>query len=78
VRSGPYRWIRHPIYTAIVALALGTAIVSGRWLSLVGVAVFAFAYVRKLRIEEQLLGEEFGAEWQEYRRSSWALVPGLF
>jgi protein-S-isoprenylcysteine O-methyltransferase Ste14 len=78
VRTGPYRWIRHPIYTAIVALALGTALVSGRVLSLVGVAVFTFAYVRKLWIEERLLGDEFGTQWHEYRRRSWALVPGLF
>jgi len=78
VRSGPYRWIRHPIYTAILALALGTALVSGRVLSLLGVTAFAVAYLRKLRLEERMLGEEFGTEWHEYRRRSWALVPGVF
>jgi protein-S-isoprenylcysteine O-methyltransferase Ste14 len=78
VRSGAYRFIRHPIYTAIVMVALGTAVVSGRVLSLIGVAVFAFAYVRKLQIEERMLGEEFGAEWQDYRAHSWALVPLVF
>jgi protein-S-isoprenylcysteine O-methyltransferase Ste14 len=78
VRSGPYRWIRHPIYTAILGLTIGTALVSGRVLSLCGVAVFAFAYVRKLRMEERALSAEFGTAWNEYRKHSWALVPPLF
>jgi len=78
VQSGPYRWIRHPIYTALLGLAIGTALVSGRVISLLGALVFVFAYVRKLRIEERALGAEFGAAWDEYRRRSWALIPPLF
>ncbi len=78
VRTGPYRLVRHPIYTAILGLAAGTALVSGRLLGLAGAVVFAVAYVRKLRLEERLLGEAFGAEWDEYRRRSWALLPPAF
>ena len=78
VRTGPYHLVRHPIYTAILGLAIGTAMVSGRVVSLLGCAVIAFAYVRKLRIEERMLGETFGAAWEGYRKRSWALVPGVF
>jgi protein-S-isoprenylcysteine O-methyltransferase Ste14 len=78
VRTGPYRLVRHPIYTAILGLAIGTAVVSGRGLSLLGALVFGFAYVRKLRIEEHVLGEAFGTAWQDYRKRSWALVPLVF
>lgn len=78
VRTGPYRFIRHPIYTAILGLVIGTAMVSGRVVSVLGALVFTFAYIRKLRIEERELGKTFGGEWQEYRRHSWALVPGVF
>lgn len=78
VTSGPYRLVRHPVYTALIALALGTAIVSGRIVSLLGAVTFAIAYVRKLRLEEQALGAAFGAQWDEYRRRSWALVPLIF
>lgn len=77
VTSGPYRLIRHPIYTAILALAGGTAIVSAQLHGALGFAVFAFVYWRKLRLEEARLAETFGAEWSSYRRRSWALVPGL-
>lgn len=78
VRSGPYRMVRHPIYTAILSLAAGTAVVSGQGHAMLGVATFAFAYVRKLRLEEQHLGETSGAAWDDYRRRSWALIPGVF
>ena len=78
VRTGPYRFIRHPVYTAILGLAFGTALVSARVISLLGALVFTFAYVRKLRIEEGALRTTFGGEWEDYRRHSWALVPGVF
>jgi protein-S-isoprenylcysteine O-methyltransferase Ste14 len=77
VCSGPYRRVRHPIYTAILGMALGTAIVSGQLHALLGVVVIALAYGRKLRLEERRLGEEFGAEYAAYKKRSWALVPGL-
>ena len=78
VRSGPYRFVRHPIYTAMLGMALGTTIVSGQYHSLLGLVIIAIAYWRKIRIEEAALGGAFGAEYDEYRRKSWALVPLIF
>ncbi len=75
VRSGPYRLVRHPIYTAMIGMVLGTAIVSSRLHGLAGLALIAFAYARKIRIEERVLAAEFGAAWDDYRRRSRALVP---
>lgn len=77
VTSGPYRLIRHPIYTAILALAGGTAIASAQLHGALGFAVFAYVYWRKLRLEEARLAETFGPDWISYRERSWALVPGL-
>jgi protein-S-isoprenylcysteine O-methyltransferase Ste14 len=78
VRSGPYRLVRHPIYTAMLGMSLGTTIVSGQYHSLLGLLIIAIAYWRKIRIEESALGEAFGAEYDEYRRRSWALIPVIF
>lgn len=75
MRTGPYRLVRHPIYTAILGMAAGTAIVSGQLHGLVGAATIAFAYARKIRLEEQRLGETFDAEWDAYRKATWALIP---
>ncbi len=78
VRRGPYRFVRHPIYTAMLGMSLGTTIVSGQYHSLLGLLIIAIAYWRKIRIEEAALGGAFGAEYDEYRRKSWALVPLVF
>ena len=78
VKSGPYRWVRHPIYTALLAMYAGTALVSGEWHALLGFALAAFAYWRKIRMEEANLSVAFGADWDDYRRSTGSLLPGLF
>ena len=77
VRSGPYRFVRHPIYTGMLGMIAGTALVSGEWHGLLGVGLMAAAYARKIRMEEQRMRETFGPEWEEWRRHSWALIPGL-
>lgn len=77
VKSGPYRFIRHPIYTGILCMALGTAITSNAWHGLLGFAVMAFAYARKIRMEERWLVDAFGAPYAEYKKETRALVPFL-
>lgn len=78
VRSGPYRWLRHPIYTGLLLMYLGVALVTGEKLALVGLAMGVFAYWRKIRLEEANLDLAFGAGYQAYRRETWALVPGIY
>ena len=78
VRTGPYRVLRHPIYSGILAMYLGPAVVTGEWLSLAGVGLATAAYLRKIRLEEATLRVAFGAEYDEYARESWALIPGLY
>jgi protein-S-isoprenylcysteine O-methyltransferase Ste14 len=78
IRSGPYRFLRHPIYTGLLAMYVGTAVVAGEWLALIGVAMVTFAYWRKIRLEEAALDTAFGADYLAYRQATWALLPGLF
>ena len=49
-----------------------------RWHALVGLTVMAGAYGRKIGLEERWLDDAFGASYAEYRRSTWALVPGVW
>jgi protein-S-isoprenylcysteine O-methyltransferase Ste14 len=78
VRSGPYRFLRHPIYTAVLGMYGGTVIVSGEIHAPIALVIVTLAYWRKIRLEERVLGETFGAEYDAYRRDTWALVPLLF
>jgi protein-S-isoprenylcysteine O-methyltransferase Ste14 len=77
VQWGPYRRVRHPIYTGAIAMYLGPALVSGRLSGVVSLALVAIAYARKIGQEERLLRAEFGDAWDAYRRRSRALVPWI-
>ena len=77
VKSGPYRLIRHPIYTGMIGMFVGTAFVSGELHGLVAVAMISIAYFRKIRLEEQNLRNVFGTQYDEYKKKSWALIPFL-
>jgi protein-S-isoprenylcysteine O-methyltransferase Ste14 len=78
VRTGPYSLLRHPIYTAMLAMFVGTAVSSSQYHALLGVALLVVAYLRKTRLEENILRETFGTEWDAYRAETWALVPLVF
>ncbi len=75
VRSGPYRIVRHPIYTGLLAALAGTAIGYGHVGGLVAVAVAFAAWMAKARLEEQFLTAEFGAAYSDYRREVKTLIP---
>lgn len=76
VRSGPYRFVRHPIYASMFAILLGTGfIITSKWLFIAAVVVFAAGAEVRVRIEDKLLGSRFGDEFLDYRRSVSAYVP---
>jgi protein-S-isoprenylcysteine O-methyltransferase Ste14 len=78
VRSGPYRWVRHPIYSGLLLAFIGSAVALGQWRGLVAVLLAAVAFWARMRLEERRLGEHFGQTYAEYRRTSWALIPFVF
>ena len=57
---------------------IGTALVSGELHALIALVIIVAAYWRKIRMEERHLVTLFGLEYDDYRRRSWALIPGLF
>src|SRR5262249_46342659 len=77
IRTGPYRWVRHPIYTGLLIGFVGTAIAVGQWRGVLAVLIVFVALWRKLRLEERWLGDLFGAEYVRYRREVPALIPFL-
>ncbi len=77
VQGGPYRLMRHPIYSAHLLMGLGTAIASASLTGFVGLASFLLGFWIKLRQEEELLLRSFPDEYASYRRSVKALLPYL-
>ncbi|MDR3537172.1 MAG: isoprenylcysteine carboxylmethyltransferase family protein [Acetobacteraceae bacterium] len=74
-RSGPYGWVRHPIYTGLLLALLGSAIANGSWAGLLGLLAIALAFLRKIGIEERFLGAQFGEAYARYRSEVPALLP---
>ena len=77
VVEGPYRWVRHPIYTGLLTAIIGTALARGEWRGLIAVAIAAFALWRKLRLEETIMRGEFGDTYVRYAERVPALIPCL-
>jgi protein-S-isoprenylcysteine O-methyltransferase Ste14 len=77
IRSGPYRRVRHPIYTGILFAMLGMALAIGEWRALIGFAAMVLSFAIKSRQEERRMRETF-AEYAEYQRSTAALIPYLY
>ena len=75
VQGGPYRFVRHPIYTGHLLMGLGTALASGLLIAFVGLAFFAVGFWIKLNQEESLLARSFPNEYPAYKMRVKALVP---
>jgi len=75
IRTGPYRAIRHPIYTGILLAMLGTAIAMGEVRALIAVAITWLSFYQKARREESFLSEEFGAGFVEHCKHTGMFLP---
>jgi protein-S-isoprenylcysteine O-methyltransferase Ste14 len=77
VRTGPYRKIRHPIYTGLLVALLGTALAMGEWRGFLALALGLVGILFRVHAEETRMSETF-PEYADYKRESSALVPGVF
>ena len=77
ITDGPYRLVRHPIYTGLLLGFIGSAVALAEWRGIVAVALAVFALWRKSRLEEQWMREQFGHAYEDYARRVAALVPFL-
>lgn len=79
VTSGPYRFVRHPIYLAMLGMMIATGLSVSRWPALVAGVAFAIGGTAvRVRDEESLLRAEFGREFEEYCRAVPAFLPGIY
>ena len=74
VTSGPYRLVRHPIYSGILAAGLGTAVALSWWW-LIAVALAGVYILYSAQIEERYLTDQFPDDYPDYKRSTKMLVP---
>lgn len=79
VTNGPYRYVRHPMYTAIAIFGLGLLVLApANWLILLpGVLGFAVLMAVRIRHEEDVMVERFGDVYRDYVRRTGRFLPRL-
>jgi len=78
ISTGPYAWVRHPMYAGAIFYFLGTALLLGSWCAFaIGIVLIAIIALRAVWEEEMLVNELPG--YADYaRRVKYRLVPGVW
>ena len=75
IRSGPYAYVRHPIYTGILTAVIGTAVCSATLRTALGLAIITAALIVKSRTEERFMRKAFPGQYEKYCEEVPALIP---
>jgi len=75
VRSGPYRWVRHPIYSGMILAMVGTALERRAVRGLIAIVLVYAGFKIKSKIEERAMAATFGPEYDQYSRGTGAIIP---
>ncbi|HEX3106310.1 MAG TPA: isoprenylcysteine carboxylmethyltransferase family protein [Terriglobales bacterium] len=77
IRTGPYAWVRHPIYSGILLGMIGTALARREPRGVFAIALMCVGFWIKSRMEEGFMRKTFGQQYEEYSRSTGALIPRM-
>ena len=75
ITRGPYKFVRHPIYTGLMTMLIGTFIVYGFAYVLLAIIIFFLGLIGKLMQEEKLMIKHFGKKYIDYKNKTKALIP---
>lgn len=75
ITGGPYRFVRHPIYTGVLFSYAGTTLALGRVGNLFAIAIMVGVLSHKIRLEEKVLDQHFGSKYTDYRKTTKTLIP---
>jgi protein-S-isoprenylcysteine O-methyltransferase Ste14 len=76
--DGPYRFVRHPLYTGNILLVVGFALAGSRWWGIpLALFFFWFYYPPAIEYEDRKLHRIFGAAWEQWSGRTPALMPRL-
>ena len=79
LKTGLYRWMRHPSYTGLLLCILAVGLHTRNWISLLAIFVPpAVALLYRIHVEEIALREHFGQEYIDYSRQTSRLIPGIY
>ena len=77
IKTGPYKWIRHPAYTGMIIIFSGISMALGTWLGTLATFVIVTAgLLYRIHVEENVLLQSLGEEYNRYKSQTWQLFPG--
>lgn len=77
ITSGPYRWVRHPMYSSLLLMMAGIALYNAHWLNALGFVLVLLAVLGKMSLEERYLSNAI-TEYQGYRQRTKRLIPLVY
>ena len=78
VTGGPYRYVRHPSYLGMMLGLVGWTLVFRSSVGLIASALGLPLLIERIDAEEALLASHFGSAYDDYRRRTWRLIPGVY
>ena len=78
VTKGPYKWVRNPMYTAVILFYLPIVINNFNWINSLVFMVLFITLLLKINSEEQFLKEQFGDVYTEYKKETKRLIPFIY
>lgn len=78
ITRGPYKWIRNPMYSAVILFFIPIAIQNLNWLNLILIVLLIMTLYLKILSEEKLLKEKFGNQYLHYKSITKRLIPFIF
>ena len=78
VTTGPYRWIRHPLYTFGLLFWLGISLLMANWFLPLTITALLAVLVKRTATEEEQLLERFGDSYRDYRSRTGRFFPHIF
>lgn len=78
ITTGPYRWVRHPLYTAGIVESVGVSLMMANWFVAISAGLFWLLIVLRTPMEEQKLIEKFGDEYRQYVQQVGRFVPKIW
>jgi protein-S-isoprenylcysteine O-methyltransferase Ste14 len=78
VVTGPYHWVRHPMYSAFFVIGIGFFLLSANWLiGLVYLLPLIVMYITRVGVEENMMIEQFGDQYRKYMKTTGRLFPRI-
>ena len=78
VTTGPYRYVRHPIYTSMILMFIGTILYYGSLIISVIFVILAINFILRTRKEEEIMIKLFGERYKEYMKRTKRLIPLIY